>query len=541
VNSTADTTVLATGMSVHDDLRRRAMWLLAAALLATAAVHYPTYASMVQIWLRSDTFLHGFLIFPISAYLIRRRWPVLRTLEVKPFYPGLLAVFAVSVAWWLSDMLGIQVGKQLMAVSMLPLFVLVLAGPQFARAIAFPLGYLVFAVPFGEAIIPYLIDFTAFFTVEALQLTGIAVLRDGVFFSIPSGNFEVAKACSGIRYLLASLALGTLYGYMIYESVRKRLLFFLFALLLPIVANGLRAYGIVLLAHYSDMKIAVGVDHLIFGWIFFGVVMLLMFWVGDRYRDRAATQANGNGSGLPIGHDTVVPLKRIAPAAGVAIALVILGPALAYAVSRLEADASAAGLPSRAGSWRMTTVAERDWRPAYVGASYERIGSYEKGGQLVDLAVIRYDAQKQGVELANAVNAVAEPKEWRFGRTAERQLVLDGIEPLAVREAEIHRSQATRPQATRLVWSWNEVNGEPVTGDLQTKWHEATSLLSLQLPLSAAVIVSAPVAGDPQAAGAILEDFLASSWTGIHNCLYPRLDNNVACVADIDEQEARER
>ena len=76
------------------------------------------------------------------------------------------------------------------------------------RRILFPLAYLLFAVPLGDFLVGPLQDVTAVFTVWALQLTGIPVYLEGRFFYIPTGAFEVAEACSGIRYLIASLALG---------------------------------------------------------------------------------------------------------------------------------------------------------------------------------------------------------------------------------------------------------------------------------------------------------------------------------------------
>ena len=103
---------------------------------------------------------------------------------------------------------------------------------------AFPLAYLLLAVPFGEALIPPLIDFTADFTVTALQLTGIPVYREGSFFTIPSGNWSVVEACSGLRYLIASFTLGTLYAYLTYRSLKRRLIFIALSVIVPIIANG---------------------------------------------------------------------------------------------------------------------------------------------------------------------------------------------------------------------------------------------------------------------------------------------------------------
>jgi hypothetical protein len=56
----------------------------------------------------------------------------------------------------------------------------------------------------------------------------------------------------------------------------------------PVIANGLRAYMIVMIGHLSGMALATGVDHLIYGWLFFGLVMFIMFWIGSYWREDTA-------------------------------------------------------------------------------------------------------------------------------------------------------------------------------------------------------------------------------------------------------------
>ncbi len=72
---------------------------------------------------------------------------------------------------------------------------------------------------------------------------------------------------------------------MTYRSLARRIAFVALSLIVPIFANGIRAYLIVMTGHLSDMSLAVGVDHLIYGWIFFGFVMMLLFWIGSIWRE----------------------------------------------------------------------------------------------------------------------------------------------------------------------------------------------------------------------------------------------------------------
>jgi exosortase A len=163
---------------------------------------------------------------------------------------------------------------------------------------------LLFAVPFGEFLLPPLMEQTADFTVFALRATGIPVYREGLYFTIPSGNWSVVEACSGLRYLIASITLGFLYAYLTYHSIRRRAIFVVVSVIVPIVANWLRAYMIVMIGHLSSMKLAVGVDHLIYGWLFFGLVMLILFWVGSFWREDFAQPSETPVSTVPLEGDS---------------------------------------------------------------------------------------------------------------------------------------------------------------------------------------------------------------------------------------------
>jgi exosortase/archaeosortase family protein len=170
-----------------------------------------------------------------------------------------------------------------------------------ARELTFPLLFLFFAVPVGEFMVPPMMEWTADFTVKALQLTGIPVYREGLQFVIPSGNWSVVEACSGVRYLIASFMVGTLFAYLNYRSSKRRVIFMLVSLAVPIVANWLRAYLIVMVGHLSDNKLAAGVDHLVYGWVFFGVV------IGGTMNSPTGTAKNRNSSGKVSSRATAQP------------------------------------------------------------------------------------------------------------------------------------------------------------------------------------------------------------------------------------------
>ncbi len=264
---------------------RTTLPLLVLTIAAIIAIYWPTAQSIVAIWDRSETFAHGFLIVPIVLYLIWTRRKLIAQQAPVADWLGYVLLALAGLGWLVASAGKVQVVQQFAFVAMIPAAVIAVAGRRVAWGIAFPLAFLFLGVPVGEGLIPPLMDFTADFAVAALKLTGMPVYREGALFAIPSGQWSVVEGCSGLRYLIASITVGTLYAYLTYQSSGKRVLFIAASVIVPIVANGLRAYMIVMIAHLSDMKLALGVDHLIYGWVFFGIVMLLLFWVGSYWRD----------------------------------------------------------------------------------------------------------------------------------------------------------------------------------------------------------------------------------------------------------------
>ena len=393
-----------------DDRRHRALAALLLALAAIVLLYHATFWAMLELWARSQTFAHGFLIVPVSCWLAWRRRALLAALRPQPSRAGLLLLGALGLAWLLADAANVPVVEQYAATAMLPACVLAILGPPAVRLLAFPLAYLFLAVPFGEVLLEPLIDFTASFTVMALQLTGVPVFRDGSNFSLPTGNWSVVEACSGLRYLIAALALGALFAHLHCHGARRRLAIMAAALLVPIVANGVRAYLIVMLGHLSNMRLAVGVDHLVYGWLFFGVVALLLFGLATRWREtppRTLPDALPAAPGYAVrseGHTNIYALAR----AGVAcVLLAALWPALAWASHR--ADGGAGGppvatvlaLPDPAGWQRLPGVAPA-WQapfagqPATFAASYARTGD---GGTRLGLQLAWYARQARDAEL----------------------------------------------------------------------------------------------------------------------------------------------
>src|SRR5262245_60586790 len=280
------------------------------AFVAVLAVYWRTVADMVVIWVRSETFTHGFLVLPISLWLVWRQRRGLRELPVRPWFPGLLGVAGAGLLWLAADLASVASPAQFALVFMLQFAVVTVLGLTVGRALLFPLAFLLFAVPAGEFLVPKLMDHTADVTIVALRATGIPVFREGNHFAIPTGSWSVVEACSGIRYLIASMMAGSLFAYLTYRSPWKRWAFFAVSIVVPIVANWLRAYMIVVIGHLSGNTLAAGVDHLVYGWVFFGIVIAIMFWIGSRWYD---PYPRATAEGTRVGDSPAASVARSAP------------------------------------------------------------------------------------------------------------------------------------------------------------------------------------------------------------------------------------
>ncbi|TVO73574.1 exosortase A [Sedimenticola selenatireducens] len=388
-------------------------------LVGLLAIFYETVWSMVSIWYRSETFAHGFIILPITLWLIWEKRKVLSTLHPVPEYRVLVLLSGAGFLWLLGYLVSALVIQQLALVSLIIFSIWVVLGNRITWLISFPLAYLFFAVPMGEDLVPHLMEVTATATVFLIKMTGVPVFREGLYFSLPSGNWSVVEACSGVRYLIASVTLGALYAYLTYSAVSKRVIFIIVSAIVPIIANTLRAYMIVMLGHMSDMKIATGVDHLIYGWLFFGLVMLILFAIGARWRDDSKSFVDGTEGEGHISNQKPFSSRSNLLASVAILSAVSVWPLLGYAMTHRSVDYSTATvtLPSALGEWRGDNDPVSDWQPRFLGTTHSTLISYRLGDNAVDLSVGVYGKQEEGKELINSKNAlmgIDEDPAWRI-------------------------------------------------------------------------------------------------------------------------------
>lgn len=248
--------------------------------------------SAAQIWWINDIFNHGFLILPASLYLIYlNRARLAATYKHVSLFP-LLFIVPSSLLYVFGVAGDIQLFMHTATFVLLPSLIWLNIGHKAARVILFPLLFMLFCIPVGEQLIPYLQEIAADGSVALLRMTGIPLYRNGLYLDIPQGRFLVAEACSGVSFFIASIVIGFLYTYLNLRARKKQIFFILLSFIFPVAANIVRIYGIILIAYHTDMEHAAGADHLIYGWFFFAFVIACLLGIGELLRDKIGTDGS---------------------------------------------------------------------------------------------------------------------------------------------------------------------------------------------------------------------------------------------------------
>lgn len=473
--------------------------------IALFALYWETAASAVSVWANSDLYGHGFLIVPIAAYLVWRRKDRIADLDVRPSLWGLGLVVATALLWRVGEAMSAQIVQQVALVGMFQAMVVTILGHRVAWALAFPLAYLFLAVPFGEALIGPLQVFTALFVVKALVLSGVPATLDGFLIHIPGGSFHVAEACAGARFLLSAFAIALLAADIFLRSRLRWSLFIALAIIVPIVGNGLRAYGIVMIAYLTDFQVAVGIDHITYGAVFASLVIACLLLIGLALRDRspAMTLAKSGGQGEPS-------LKGTSTGGAFVLSLscVLVLAALPLLMGRLndsdELQRTKLVPLGVAAPWQSAANKESAWTPSFPGADAELRERFTESDRSVDVYIAYYVYERQGAEVVSAINRLVTNRSLKFqGR---------GIEPAPIdgTEESWRTSRFTSTTSQRLVWQIYWIDGVFTSNKYFAKLLQAKAGLGFGTQGAAAVLLSTEYNDDPDRARAALRDFLES-------------------------------
>ncbi len=270
--------------TLRDSIRRHPrVWIQAALLLAPLTVMYTgTFLRLAGDWWNDPNNSHGVLIPPLAAYFA---WHKRRRFAAEPIQPATAVGFTVVLGSLLIYFVG-RLGAEffLTRVSLVALMtglILAFLGWKRLRVMAFPLAFLLLAIP-----IPALIFNTVSIPLQALasdmsagtlNFCDVPVLQEGNVLQLATTSLGVAEACSGLRSLVSLIALAVILGYLRWRGLGQRILLVVLAVPVALLLNVVRITVTGIIAENWSVKYAMGFFHELDGWVVFLLAFSILY------------------------------------------------------------------------------------------------------------------------------------------------------------------------------------------------------------------------------------------------------------------------
>jgi EpsI family protein len=288
-----------------------------------------------------------------------------------------------------------------------------------------------------------------------------------------------------LRFLIASIAFAAFFSMMVYRSWWRRAAFLSLSVVVPVFANGIRAWGIIELAHLTDDVTAVEADHVIYGWGFFSAIILLLIFIGLRFADGGpvwpeSKQENARGFAL----------RTPIIATGLAVALAALGPLYTGFLesSRWRLDLAQAAAPSVSAPWQADANSSDSWQPLVIAPDREFRDSFTRtsagGDRQVQRYIALYDAYGRHNNLVRSPNRIYDEDTWARTTLGSANVTIDG-KPATVNTAVLRNGNRQR-----LVWYFYIVDGTVTANAAEAKLRQARVILAGRSGVSAFVAVA---------------------------------------------------
>ena len=290
-----------------------------------------------------------------------------------------------------------------------------------------------------------------------LHLVGVPAVVDGVLIHAGRYYFEVAEACSGAKFVIAMVAFGVLVANLCFLSWKRRAVFLAVSVVVPVIANGIRAFGTIWAANLTSIEAATGFDHIVYGWVFFAIVMAGVLAIGWRWFDRAPDDPAFDPATLQA-----IPRHRtgLLVATALVLATVAIFPSWSAAIAgRAQPLPAHIDLPDIPGWHRVPVSTRAPWTPYYPGADHYLFGRYaDASGATVDMSIAVFGHQHEGKELIAFGTGVLR-QEDRWVRVADLPDISDSVGA----RGSAMRITAPGP-VERIVATWYRV-GDTTTQD----------------------------------------------------------------------------
>lgn len=260
--------------------------------LVAVLIYLPVLVDLVKDWYQDSNYSHGFLILPLSAWLVWRQRDKLASVMPGSSGWGLAGIICSLVIFILGTAGAEYFSVRFSFVLLLASITLHFMGWEFMRRVWFAFFFMLFMIP-----VPYVIYYSLTFPMQlfaskvassVLGAIGLPLVRSGNVLHLPGGQaLEVAEACSGLRSIVALLALGALLAYFSQKSKSKATILFLATIPIAVFGNVVRISFTAVGTYAISEKFLEGTLHEIAGMLVFAfsLITLLIFGSILRWRE----------------------------------------------------------------------------------------------------------------------------------------------------------------------------------------------------------------------------------------------------------------
>lgn len=242
-----------------------AIWYLIG-VLSFSWVFYPAISFLIERWETDPGASHGPLIPIISVFLIWSQREKLKKISIQTNQVLGVVIFMLGLLLFIlshwADVLFLQPISLLICIWS---GVISIWGWELFKMILFPLSFLLFGIPWPDFLVE-MVSFplqlwTSTYSALFAGILGAPVIRDGVDLHIGDFALTVAAPCSGIRSLVALMAIAALFAYTLRAPLIRRIGIFLAGIPVALIANTVRVTSIILIAWKVSPKLAMSFFH----------------------------------------------------------------------------------------------------------------------------------------------------------------------------------------------------------------------------------------------------------------------------------------
>lgn len=264
-------------------------------------LNMPVLATIWENSFDDGTYSHAYLIPFITLFLYYKLALTGRLLYRKKLTIGPIALLCLSAVFFFI-MATAQISLGYWAGMMAVILASILLTYRANWSIIFPALFLIFLIPGWGLLTPLLQKLSVSSVTLLMSFSGIPTFVDGNFVTIPAGVFEIADGCSGLRYLIVSLSISSLFVFLYIKNTKKAVMFFSMAILGALLTNWIRITALILIGEYTNMQSDLMTDHNTFGWYLYVPFLVLLFMWGNKLADsdRLSPAQTPNNSGKPV-------------------------------------------------------------------------------------------------------------------------------------------------------------------------------------------------------------------------------------------------